>query len=367
MKKSKKNILTMIICIALALFAYYAWKFPFMSGKYMPLAVVVLLSIFGILICLSVRGMMYRADGKNRYSRRNHGKGHRIITPKLSLFMAARWVVMMVFFVIMIWGGLIFGMKMENINIPVLACPWNSSQMTEASCYYLAHLNELFELPLKTILIFFASTIGFTLIFGRAVCGFLCPLGLIQDITDKVRQFFSVEGIKADEKMYDALVPIKWVLILLMTGLCFAGGNFCNFCPAIAVSPVLAGVSTSLYVSGFLMIFVIIGGFFKRRLWCNVCPLGYMVGFFHRFSLFRIKKDTTACTECGACYEACPMGIKTILTERDKTDVTDASCIMCGECVRRCPEDNGLSVTFGGLKLYSASREKYMSGYRRGS
>lgn len=111
-------------------------------------------------------------------------------------------------------------------------------------------------------------------------------------------------------------------MILLFFGIGFMGGNFCNFCPAITVSPILVGIGVSLYVSGFLMILILIGGFFKRKLFCNICPFGYLVGLFHKISPFRIKKDCTACTECGACYEACSMGIKMIYTEREKADVS---------------------------------------------
>ncbi len=255
---------------------------------------------------------------------------------------------------------------MSSLSIPVLSCPWNTEQMTESSCYYLSHLNELFELPWQSILLFFGSTIGFTLLLGRAICGFLCPMGLVQDIMDKIRQKTKTEGIKMNEKMYGAVTPVKWFLVLIFVGLCFAGGNFCNFCPAVAVSPILAGMSTSLYVSGFIMVLVLMGGFFKRRSFCMVCPLGTILGFFHKISLFRIKKDTQSCTECGACYEACPMGIKTIYTQREKVDVTTANCIMCGECIRCCPEDNALSMTFAGKKIYTASRKKIMSGYKPG-
>ena len=237
--------------------------------------------------------------------------------------------------------------------------------MTESSCYYLSHLNELFELPWQNILLFLVSTIGFTLILGRAICGFLCPMGLIQDITDKIRQKTKIEGIKMNDKMYEAIAPVKWCMVLIFVGLCFAGGNFCNFCHAVAVSPILAGMSTSLYVSGFLMVLVLMGGFFKRRAFCTICPLGTIMGFFHKISLFRVKKDCQSCTECGACYEACPMGIKMIYTEREKADVTHANCIMCGECVKCCPEDNALSLTFAGKKIYTSSRQKIMSGYEQ--
>ena len=373
-----------MICVVMALLAYFAWLFPFyefpsndfttsiekiMSAEYIktlvPLFIIIALAAAGIIITVFIRKFLAKKDD-SRFSkvRTDRQKGN---SPKqkLSVFMVIRWTVMIIFAFMMIWGGLIFGLKMASLSIPVLSCPWSTEQMTESSCYYLSHLNELFELPWQNIILFFGSTIGFTLILGRAICGFLCPVGLIQDIADKIRQKTKTEGIKMNDKMYEALTPIKWCMLLIFVGLCFAGGNFCNFCPAVAVSPILAGMSTSLYVSGFLMVLVLMGGFFKRRAFCTICPLGTIMGFFHKISLFRVKKDCQSCTECGACYEACPMGIKMIYTEREKADVTHANCIMCGECVRCCPEDNALSLTFAGKKIYTSSREKIMSGYEQ--
>ena len=384
MKSKKKIIITSMICVVMALLAYFAWLFPFyefpsndfttsiekiMSAEYIktlvPLFIIIALAAAGIIITVFIRKFLAKKDD-SRFSkvRTDRQKGN---SPKqkLSVFMIIRWTVMIIFAFMMIWGGLIFGLKMASLSIPVLSCPWNTEQMTESSCYYLSHLNELFELPWQNILLFFGSTIGFTLILGRAICGFLCPVGLIQDIADKIRQKTKTEGIKMNDKMYEALTPIKWCMLLIFVGLCFAGGNFCNFCPAVAVSPILAGMSTSLYVSGFLMVLVLMGGFFKRRAFCTICPLGTIMGFFHKISLFRVKKDCQSCTECGACYEACPMGIKMIYTEREKADVTHANCILCGECVKCCPEDNALSLTFAGKKIYTSSREKIMSGYEQ--
>ena len=385
MRSKKRIIITSVVCIALMGLSYFAYMFPFyvfetndfdtsleklMSAEYLktlvPLLVIIALSAAGIALCVYIRKLMMKTDKHySRFADKKTGKAAgKAPKQKPALFMVIRWIIMIGFSFCMIWGGLIFGLKMSSISIPILSCPWNTEQMTESSCYYLSHLNELFELPIKSMLIFFASAIGFTVLLGRAICGFLCPMGLIQDITDKIRQKTKIEGIAMNDKMYSALTPIKWCLVLIFVGLCFAGGNFCNFCPAVAVSPILAGISTSLYVSGFMMVLVLMGGFFKRRLFCAVCPIGYIMGLFHKVSLFRIKKDCQACTECGACYEACPMGIKMIYTERGKADVTDANCIMCGECVRCCPENNALSLTFVGAKIYSSSREKIMSGYK---
>ena len=384
MKPVKKIIITSLICAGLAAVAYFAYLIPFfepetsdfsvsleklLSADYLkvliPLFIMIGLTAAGIVLVVVLRRLLAKAGKKPPRFADVRTAGQKGAPPRQKpvLFMVLRWIIMICFSLFAIWGGLIFGLGMSSLSIPVLSCPWNTEEMTSSSCYYLSHLNELFELPWYNILIFLASTVGFIILLGRVICGFLCPVGLMQDIMDKIRRRTKTEGIKMTEKMYKAATPIKWCLVLIMTGLCFAGGNFCNFCPAVAVSPVLAGMSTSLYVSGFLMILVLMGGFFKHRAFCMVCPLGTIMGFFHKLSLFRIKKDTQSCTECGACYEACPMGIKMIYTEREKVDVTSASCIMCGECIRCCPEDKALSMTCAGIKLYTSSRKTIMSGY----
>jgi polyferredoxin len=336
-------------------------------AKLVPLLIIGLLTAIGIVACIVVRNRLMRRDalrGPLAARRAAVPKG-RVRGRRTSAFMVVRWACMVGFFVLMVFGGVLLGARYSWVSIPVLSCPANMSQLTEASCYYLAHLEELAGLPLMGIVAFVASTLGFVLVFGRVLCGFVCPMGLAQDVMHKIRQATKVEGIAMTERMYQALVPVRWVMLLLLIGLSFVGGNFCNFCPGIALTPVAAGLSVSLYASGFLMVFVLVASFFKRRLFCTVCPLGYLMGLAHRIQPVRIKKDCTACTECGACYEACPMGIKQIYTERDKTDVTDVSCIMCGECVRCCPEDGALSLTVLGKDVYVSKRSRVVQGYGR--
>ncbi|MBQ9268240.1 MAG: 4Fe-4S binding protein [Oscillospiraceae bacterium] len=385
MKQAKRIWVTAGICAAMFALAWFAWRLPFfefseeysaeqvgsfLSLKYLknllPLILILLLSALGILICIGVRKRIIRKDPAfgRFFEARTGSAGKKVPGQRKLGFMTVRWAAMLAASFLMIFGGTVLSLRFAEVSLPIFSCPVNTEQMTESSCYYLAHLNDLFELPLKDILLFFGTTIGFALLLGRFICGFLCPMGLLQDVAHGIRQKAKVEGVAMTDKMYAALTPVKWMMVFLLLGLSFLGGNFCNFCPVVAVSPILAGIQTSLYFSGFFMIFVLIGSFFKRRFFCLICPLGVLLGLLHRITPFRIKKDCTACTECGACYEACPMGIRQIYTEREKTDVTDMNCILCGECVRKCPEDNALAMTFAGKKIYTASRKQVMSGYR---
>ena len=280
-------------------------------------------------------------------------------------FGLVRWGVMIVSFAGLIWGGRLLGTAFSKVDLPVLACPYNLDQLTSAGCYWFSHITELLERPPSYLFWFVGSFIAFALLFGRMLCGFVCPLGFLQDVAHEARQALHIEGIALNERVYAVLRFVKWVMLVLFLGISLIGGSFCDLCPAAALTPALAGFKTSLYFSGFMMIAVIVSGFFKRRCFCNICPMGYLLGLPHKASLARLKKDALACTECGACYEACPMGIKSIFTAREgkherAIDITTTDCIFCGECVRKCPEDGALYMTLAGVRLYSASREAFM-------
>ena len=341
-----------------------------LTGRWLSALMPFTVILFVTLVCITadvwIQKLYRRKNGKpGGGSRAGRGRWPQRLPP---VFEGLRWLVMILSFAGLVWGARLFGTAIHNIHLPVLACSYNLDQATEACCYFFGHLNELKEFPLTQIFWLFGSFIVCAVLFGRLLCGFVCPLGFLQDVMHQLRQALHVNGLTLTERLYAVLRFIKWIMLLLFLGLGLVGGSFCDFCPAIAVSPVLAGFKTSLFFSGYMMVFVLVGGFFKRRCFCNICPMGYLLGLPHKASLARLKKDAVACTECGACYEACPMGIKSVFTARDgkkerSIDVTTADCIFCGECVRRCPEDGALRITLAGIPLVTASRERFMKDY----
>ncbi len=339
----------------------------------MPFTLILLVALMCIILDVLARKVVYKKRGLSEAR-------SRIFQPSAFKhksrfgFEIVRWGVMIVSFAGLIWGGRLLGTAFSKVDLPVLACPYNLDQLTSAGCYWFSHITELLERPPSYLFWFVGSFAAFALLFGRMLCGFVCPLGFLQDVAHEARQALRIEGIALNEKVYAILRFIKWVMLVLFLGISLIGGSFCDFCPAAALTPALAGFKTSLYFSGFMMIAVIVSGFFKRRCFCNICPMGYLLGLPHKASLARLKKDAVACTECGACYEACPMGIKSIFTVREgknerAIDVTTTDCIFCGECIRKCPEDGALYMTLAGVKLYNASRMAFLreqAGVRKG-
>lgn len=335
----------------------------------LPFGVIILISVVCIALDVFLRKLLYKKEkmpvGKTSITSKDMRK--RRFVPG---FETVRWIIMILSFALLIFGSRLTGVVFSNVQLPTFACPYNLDQLTSSGCYYLSHLDVLFAEGWQEILAFFGTFIVCAVLLGRVLCGFICPLGFVQDVAHQARQALHIEGVSFNERMYAVLRLVKWIMLVIFLGIGFIGGNFCDFCPAAAISPALAGFKLSLGLGGFFLIVVIVSSFFKRRSFCNICPLGYILGLTRKASLFKLKKDAVACTECGACYEACPMGIKSIFTVREgkkgelrKIDVTTPDCIMCGECVRRCPENNALAITFCGKKVYNADRMKFMKQY----
>lgn len=338
---------------------YVPETYSVFSRAMLPLITLIVLAIGAIGFCVMMRSVMNRKKDSRDYS-----APHKVNGVHKPAFIIVRWVVMVLSFFVLTWSGSILGHWFEELYIPVLSCSkYNPEQLVGSTCYYMSHLNILFTLEPSKIIVFFACFFIPLFLFGKLFCGFVCPMGFAQDVIHAARQKSGIGGISMTEKMYENLAVIKWTFVMLFLGMGFAGLDFCNICPAVTLSPAFSGFKTTIYISGFVMLFVLVGSFFKRRFFCNICPLGLIMGLFHRLTLVRLKKDCTACTECGACYNACPMGIKTIYTEREKANVTDMNCLMCGECIRNCPEDNALKITLVGQPIYTASRKGFMKRF----
>ncbi|MBP2656428.1 MAG: 4Fe-4S ferredoxin, partial [Firmicutes bacterium] len=214
--------------------------------------------------------------------------------------------------------------------------------------------------PWVDIGLFFLGVALFIVIFGRMLCGFLCPFGFIQDLAFKLRSSIKVRSAIRFGDKYNATVNlIKWGFLFIFFAIWVFGINFCDICPVKGFTPLIAGAKTTLHISFFVVAIVMVGSFFKNRFWCNICPMGYFIGLFHQISLFRLKKNCKACTECGYCYEACPMEIKSIYTEREKSNITTCDCLFCSDCIKVCPEDQALKITFLGKTIYTSSREAF--------
>ncbi|WP_125116526.1 4Fe-4S binding protein [Agathobaculum sp. Marseille-P7918] len=194
--------------------------------------------------------------------------------------------------------------------------------------------------------------IGFFLLFGalfgRLVCGWLCPFGLVQDLLDKIPFPKKLRRLPGDRvlKYLKYVILVGFVIVLPLTVLDIVGQGqpwFCKYiCPSgtlfagiplIASNPPLRAALGWLFtwktaiLAALLLLSIVVYRPFCRYL----CPLGAIYGLFNPVALYRFRIDAEKCTQCGACQRACKLDIPVWQTPNSP------ECIRCGDCRRACP------------------------------
>ena len=189
--------------------------------------------------------------------------------------------------------------------------------------------------------------IGFVgTIFGRAICGWVCPIGLLQRVTAKSARKFQKNTLV---KRISQLGIIKYmrytkyiVLITLVFGTTYLTGfMFTDICPigfltgtlpTLVLNPSKFVPNPFFYTAFIIFILFVVLILLVERGWCRYfCPVGAILSLFNKISILHVSVDKDKCIHCDLCTEACPMGIDVPNMYRDP------ECIQCGKCVDVCP------------------------------
>ena len=188
----------------------------------------------------------------------------------------------------------------------------------------------------------------FGALFGRLVCGWLCPFGLVQDLLHKipfVKKLRRLPGERALRYLkYAVLVGFVIVLPLVVLDIVGQGQPwFCKYiCPSgtlfagiplIASNPPLRAALGWLFTwkAAILLALVLLSIVLWRPFCRYLCPLGAIYGLFNPVAVYRFRIDEDCCTDCGACKAACKLDIDVRRTPNS------AECVRCGACRRACP------------------------------
>lgn len=187
----------------------------------------------------------------------------------------------------------------------------------------------------------------FGLTLGRTICGWLCPVGLVQELLHKI----PTPKLRKN-RVTRILSYLKYVILAVFVvaiPLWYAGKSlplpaFCKYiCPAGTLEGAAGllshpGNADKFSMLGFLFtekmvvaLLLIVLCVFVYRAFCRfLCPLGAIYGLFSKVALIGIRVEPTGCIGCGKCVNQCPMDIR---------HVGDRECIHCGECIAACPTD----------------------------
>ncbi len=202
----------------------------------------------------------------------------------------------------------------------------------------------------------------YSLLFGRMICGWLCPFGLIQELLYKIK----TPKLKKSPvtRILSYLKYVILVFFVFIVPIIYAFRDtplpaFCKYiCPAGTLEGGIGLLANKVNASYFsmlgplftwkflLMISIVVGSVFVFRLFCRfICPLGALYGLFNRISFFGVKVEQPKCTNCNLCVNHCKL---------DVLHVGDQECISCGECISVCPTN---AIVWKGPKFKKVSGE----------
>jgi ferredoxin-type protein NapH len=185
-------------------------------------------------------------------------------------------------------------------------------------------------------------------LFGRVFCSWICPAGLLFDLTDRIRSW--LPGAKQRPHDVHFWRGNKYVLLVggLMVSLVVGvpvlgyfyppaligreiGHAVQNFFEGLVNEPAGAGGFVLTGAALFLGILVLVEVFVSRRMWCRYfCPGGAIYSLLGMKRVVRLRNDTAVCTSCTECVTACPMGLNPMQNR------FGPECDLCLECKTAC-------------------------------
>lgn len=217
-------------------------------------------------------------------------------------------------------------------------------------------------------LVILVALIVMTLLFGRIYCSSICPMGTFQDAASWISKRTAKK--KKRYKFSKAKTVLRWSVLAtaiisfaLGYGVLFGLVDPYSAYGRMAVNilkPVYLGLNnlleliftgfgnytfykmdvfvtsfTALSVAAITLLAIGLLAWKYGRTYCNtICPVGTILGFVSKFSLFKIRIDTTKCNGCGSCAKKCKASC---INSKEHT-IDYSRCVDCFNCLGSCKE-----------------------------
>lgn len=181
------------------------------------------------------------------------------------------------------------------------------------------------------------------LLWGRgAFCGWLCPFGSLQELTNAIAKKIGVKQITVPFGIHTRLTAIKYVIFMVLFGVSLYELGFAE--KLAEVEPFKTAIILHFVREWWFVLFAVsllVVGLFIERFFCRyLCPLGAAMAIPAKLQIFNWLRRYPMCgNPCQICNHECP--VQAIAPEGD---INPNECIQCLHCQvmynheTRCPQ-----------------------------
>ena len=221
--------------------------------------------------------------------------------------------------VTLFWLGWVAQAQLSVVNVLAFA---NSLRTDFQWSYFLVD-------PLIFILWF--AVAAALLFWGRGpFCGWLCPFGALQELSNRVAKRLKVPQIFVPWWLHERLWPIKYIIFLVLFGVSL--GSLALAEQLAEIEPFKTAIILRFLRDWWFVLFAlafIVAGLFIERFFCRyLCPLGAALAIPGRLRMFDWLKRYRECgNPCMRCHNECP-----VQAIHPEGHINPNECISCLHC-----------------------------------
>ncbi|MCD6679787.1 MAG: NosR/NirI family protein [Burkholderiaceae bacterium] len=181
------------------------------------------------------------------------------------------------------------------------------------------------------IFILWCSVAAGLLFWGRGpFCGWLCPFGALQELTNRAAKALKVPQLKIPWGVHERLWPIKYIVFLVLFGVSL--GSLIWAERLAEIEPFKTAIVLRFLREWWFVAFalaLLAAGLFVERFFCRyLCPLGAALAIPGRMRMFDWLRRYRECgNPCMRCFNECP--VEAIHPEGH---INPNECISCLHC-----------------------------------
>ena len=185
----------------------------------------------------------------------------------------------------------------------------------------------------------------YILVGGRVYCSWVCPVNMITDAAQWLREQFKMSGSSTMSRRTRYWVFAATLVLAFTTG--SIAWEMVN-----PVSMLHRGLIFGMGLAWFIVLAVfMLDLLVSRRGWCShLCPVGAFYSLLGTHSLIRIRADAREqCDDCMDCFMVCPEqqvirpALKGHVNKKSSDTIgpviTSSNCTNCGRCIDVCAKD----------------------------